>query len=52
MSLTACRILYGTCSDDRVELHAGATDPTILCGRHAAGLDADDYRTMRAAGTH
>lgn len=43
---TACRVLFGTCSDDRVELFHGAPASTVVCGRHAGSLDADDYRIM------
>lgn len=49
---TACRVLFGACSNDRVELFYGAPASALVCGRHAAHLDADDYRIMSQAGTY
>ena len=48
----ACAPLFGSCSEDRIELYSGDLEQVTLCGRHAATIDATDYATMREAGTY
>ena len=48
----ACTPLPGTHSNDRICLQYGAPDTAVICGRHAATLDAEDYRIMHDAGTY
>lgn len=45
-----CTPLFGSHSGDRVTVHAGSA-PLAVCGRHAAGLDAQAYAAMRTAST-
>jgi hypothetical protein len=45
-----CHILFGQCSKDRVTVYHGNARATVLCGRHAAYLRPEDFKTMREAG--
>lgn len=47
---TACSILAGSCSDDRVTTFYGASRPVVLCGRHAAGMSPANWSTLHKAG--
>ncbi len=45
-----CSALFGSHSDDRVNVWHGAKKPAYMCGRHAAYVTPADWGIMRAAG--